>query len=50
MTGLQFRPMPENPYLPIINKKGDIEHEIEFENDRGEVELADLGMAMGKMN
>lgn len=48
MTGLRFRPLPENPYTAIPSKKESVEHEIYFDEDRGEVELASMSLTTTK--
>lgn len=32
LTGLQFRPSPENPYMAVVNKKEDVEDDLHFES------------------
>lgn len=32
LTGLRFRPMPENPYMAVVNKKEDVEDDVHFDS------------------
>ena len=48
MTGLRFRPFPDTLYTAIPNKKESVEHEIDFDEDTGELELASVSLTTTK--